>query len=281
MQKPKQKQFSLKFLALGFAILATCGLGYAHFHAATLASAKLVSSTQHADAGLQQVISRWVASQPSGASVMVRELDGQARYAGSNAGISMVTASTYKLYIAYAVLHDIEANRFTMMTKLPGGQTVKDALKQMITVSDNDAGKALGTLVGWQHADQLAAEVGANHTDLDNYSATGVVDEDKRTTASDLTDLLDQLQAGKLLSPLHTQLVLNLMKKQVWRERVPAGVPDGVAVADKPGWLPGTQNDAAIVYGPKSTYALVIMTNGDTTKPLANLSERVYDYLEQ
>jgi len=72
MQKPKQKQFSLKFLALGFAILATCGLGYAHFHAASLASANLVSNTQHADAGLQQVISRWVASQPSGASVMVR-----------------------------------------------------------------------------------------------------------------------------------------------------------------------------------------------------------------
>jgi len=281
MQKPKQKQFSLKFLALGLAIFATCGLGYAHFHAANLDSAKLVSNTQHTDAGLQQILSSWVTRQPSDASVMVRELNGGGRYAGSNAGLSVVTASTYKLYVAYAVLHDIEHNRFTMTEKLPNGQTIKDALKAMISVSDNDAGKALGELVGWKHADELAAEAGANHTDLDNYSSTGIVDADKRTTASDLTDLLDQLQSGKLLSPLHTQLVLNLMKKQVWRERIPAGVPDGIAVADKPGWLPGTQNDAAVVYGPKSTYVLVIMTDGDTTSPLADLSERIYNYLEQ
>jgi beta-lactamase class A len=70
------------------------------------------------------------------------------------------------------------------------------------------------------------------------------------------------------------------MKSQVWRERIPAGVPSGIAVADKPGWLDNVENDAAIVYGPKSTYTLVIMTTGNSTQPLADLSKQIYDYLQ-
>ncbi len=77
------------------------------------------------------------------------------------------------------------------------------------------------------------------------------------------------------------------MESQKYRERIPGGVPGGVTVADKPGWLTvaegdgeNVQNDAAIVYGPKSTYILVITTTGSTTQPLADLSRQVYDYLQ-
>jgi beta-lactamase class A len=84
-----------------------------------------------------------------------------------------------------------------------------------------------------------------------------------------------------LLNTSNTDLLLRLMKTQQWRERIPAGVPSGIAVADKPGWLNDVQNDAAIVYGPKSTYTLVIMTNGASTSPLADLSRQIYTYLEQ
>ena len=59
-----------------------------------------------------------------------------------------------------------------------------------------------------------------------------------------------------------------------------ADLPVGRIVADKPGWLSNVQNDAAVVYGPKSTYVLVIMTNGSTTQPLADLSKQIYDYLQ-
>jgi beta-lactamase class A len=111
---------------------------------------------------------------------------------------------------------------------------------------------------------------------------------DKHSTAQDLATILQKLYAGSLLNSSHSQLLLSLMKQQHYRERIPAGVPSGVAVADKPGWLgPAdgesgyTQNDAAIIYGPKSAYLLVITTTGSSTQPLASLSQQVYNYLER
>jgi beta-lactamase class A len=92
--------------------------------------------------------------------------------------------------------------------------------------------------------------------------------------------MLNKLQSGTLLGPTDTDMLLGLMKNQAYRERIPAGVPNGVVVADKPGWLPNVENDAAIVYGPKSTYILVVMTTGSTTQPLAYLSQVIYNQLQ-
>lgn len=211
----------------------------------------------------------------------MQELGGSLRTASRNPATAMVTASTYKLYVAYAALHEVEQGTYTMQTTTRTGQTVSAALNKMILQSDNTSAETLGFLVGWDKVNSLAASVGATHTDINNYNNAGVAaNGDKHSTAADLTTMVAKLQQGTLLNTANTQLLLGLMKTQAWRERIPAGVPSGVAVADKPGWLANVQNDAAIVYGPKSTYTLVVMTNGNTTKPLADLSKLVYDYLQ-
>jgi beta-lactamase class A len=236
----------------------------------------------HIDNGLQQIVDNWSSKQSFNATIAIHELTGQRRSATHQASSIMTTASTYKLYVAYATLHELEQGSYTMQSTTRTGQTVSAALSKMILDSDNASAEALGFLVGWDHINSLAASIGANNTDINNYDRAGnPVNGNKQSTASDLTTLITKLQQGSLLSKTNTDLLLGLMKIQHWRERIPSGVPSGVAVADKPGWLSNVQNDAAIVYGPRSTYTIVIMTSGSSTRPLADLSKLVYDYLQQ
>jgi len=236
---------------------------------------------QHVDSNLQQIVDTWASQHSFDSTVVVQELNGDLRGATHGQNTAMTTASTYKIYVAYAVLHEVEQGTYTMQTTTRTGQTVQNALQKMILQSDNSSAEALGFLAGWDRVDQLAASVGATHTDINNYDSAGnATNGNKQSTAADLTTMVTKLDQGKLLNTSNTELLLGLMKNQVWRERVPAGVPSGVTVADKPGWLSNVQNDAAIVYGPKSAYTLVVMTDGSSTQPLADLSKLIYNYLE-
>jgi len=245
--------------------------------------------TDHTDAALTQILSAWAGQQSFHASVVVQELTGAKRSASYQATDSVVPASTYKIYVAYAVLHSIEQGKYSLTTKLDDGNTLQTDLNNMILNSDNTAARTLGFLYGWKNINALLKTQGVTHTNLYNYVPPSTSPSgDKYSTAQDLATTLDKLYAGTLLNQAHSQLLINLMKQQHYRERIPTGVPSGVAVADKPGWLSPadgengyTENDAAIVYGPKSTYILVITTTGSSTRPLANLSSQVYDYLER
>jgi beta-lactamase class A len=238
-------------------------------------------ATSHIDPRLQQAVTTWASQQSFESSVYVEEVTGERRAAAHNEQTFMVTASTYKLFVAYAVLHQAELGQLSLSVRTRTGQSAQATLNKMILQSDNASGEALGFLVGWNTVDALAANAGATHTTLNNYDSSGnATNGDKRTTVTDLALLLSKLQQGSLLDPTDTQMLLGLLKNQAYRERIPAGVPNGIAVADKPGWLPNVENDAGIVYGPKSAYVLVVMTTASVPQPLANLSQIVYNQLE-
>lgn len=247
------------------------------------------SKPQNNDTQLQQIVQQWAAQQSVKTAVVVTELTRTQRTASSDPTASMVPASTYKIYVAYAVLHAIEQGKYTLNSPLSDNNTIQTDLNAMILNSDNNAARTLGFLIGWQNINALLATQGITNTNLYNYVPPSTTPQgQKSTTAADLATILVRLNSGQLLNSAHTQLLLGLMKTQHYRQRVPAGVPRGVSVADKPGWLTVTegdgvnmQNDAAIVYGPKSTYVLVVLTNGTSISPLVTLSQAVYSQLEQ
>jgi beta-lactamase class A len=288
-------------LLLGLSLLAAGWTTLHHrSHAAPDAAAKAAVASpaptatrmqpaNHTDPALNQLLATWAGQQSFHTSVVATELTGAQRSASYQAADSIVPASTYKVYVAYAVLHGIEQGKYSLVTKTEDGNSIQTDLSNMILNSDNDAARSLGFLYGWKNINALLQAQGVTATNLYNYvpPSTSPVG-DKHTTAGDLAAILSKLQAGALLNQSHTALLLGLMKQQHYRERIPAGVPSSVVVADKPGWLgPAdgeagyTQNDAAIIYGPKSTYLLVIATTGSSTRPLASLSQQVYDYLER
>ncbi|CAN5295272.1 N/A [soil metagenome] len=54
-----------------------------------------------------------------------------------------------------------------------------------------------------------------------------------------------------------------VLQEQEFRDRIPAGLPAGIRVANKTGWISGIAHDAAIVYPPcRAPYVLVVLTRG-------------------
>jgi beta-lactamase class A len=82
-----------------------------------------------------------------------------------------------------------------------------------------------------------------------------------------------------LLSETDNNRLLDDMKKQVFREGIPAGVPDA-EVADKVGFLDGLLHDASIVYSPKGDFILVILTDGQTWESIAKMAAEIYSAID-
>ncbi len=231
---------------------------------------------------LQQRITTWAQNHDGDFGVAVQEINGAQRQAYYQADKQFVAASTYKLFLVYAILHDIEQGNHTLDTKTSIGIDVHTCIDELLIRSDNDCGYPTGALIGWETINTFIQQQGFHGTDINNYDAYGnTTAKDKTTTAKDQVKLMSHLANGTLLNKTHTDLMLTNMKQQVWRERIPAGVPTDVEVADKPGWLPGIENDTAIVYGPKSIYAISILSTNTTPNQLAELSKLIYDYLQR
>lgn len=70
------------------------------------------------------------------------------------------------------------------------------------------------------------------------------------------------------------------MKNQVYRNGIPAG-SRGAVVADKVGFLDNYLHDVGVVYGAKSTYAIVIMSEGSSWSNIKDLSQAIYDFMNE
>lgn len=239
-------------------------------------------SSTRVDESLTTAIREWAATQPVNYGVAVRELTGNQRTAEYQADRVMVTASTYKVFLVAAFLHAVEQGDTSYDQQLPIGYSAEACIDRLLLRSENDCAYDLGNIIGWDDIDLLMQNYGFSATRLNNYDTAGNATQgDKQSSARDEASLMEQLANGTLLGTDYTDAIIDRLKRQIWRERVPAGVPEGVGVADKPGWLDAVQNDAAIVYGHKSTYVIVIMSDGSTTTPLADLSRIVYEYLQK
>lgn len=237
--------------------------------------------TSHVDDELTRQIAEWADAQPANYGIVVRELGGEMRTAEYQADQSMTTASTYKVFLVYAFLHAVEQGDVAFDEPLPIGYSPEECIDRLLLRSENDCAYDLGNTVGWDGIDLLLPQYDYTATRLNNYDASGqTTDADKKSSARDEALLMERLERGTLLDAGHTEMMLSRLKQQVHRERVPAGLPEGVVVADKPGWLDSVENDAAIVYGPKSTYVITILSDSSSTAPLADLSRLVYEYLQ-
>lgn len=232
------------------------------------------------DKTLQAKLATWAGEQGGDFGISVREVNGTMRYASYQAETSFVPASTFKPFVAYMVLRNVEQGQYTLAGRTYKGNSLEYCMERMITISDNQCAYELERLIGFPEMNTFIQGDGFTNTDLNNYDANGrMLSTDKSSTAADLAELMWRLEKGELLNDEHTKYLLDLMKKQEWRERIPAGVPAGIEVADKPGWLGGIECDMAIVYGADSTYVLTIMSTDTTPSDLADLSTFVYEYL--
>lgn len=230
--------------------------------------AKLVYERKYSngDAGLTALLTDLTSSRGFGISVM--ELGG--RSANTNGNKKFVAASTYKLFVAYAIFKEIEAGRMSWGDSIYGGKNADSCFYAMIHNSDNPCAKAFGDRIGWQNIENQMHALGLASTELS---------PSLYTTANDLALFLYRLENGSLVSAADKAKLIDLMKGQIYRAGIPAGTK--LSVANKPGFIDSYIHDAGIVYGPRGPYVLVIMTSGSSWGQIADAAAQINTFLNR
>jgi len=180
-------------------------------------------------------------------------------------------ASTYKLFVAYSMLKAVEDGSATWDSPL-NGTTLATCFDRMIVNSDNACPEAWLKEKTYKAVTAEARSIGAGSTCLG--CANGMT-----TTARDLANFLLKIYHGSILSSGSNAQLIDAMKRNVYRQGIPAGIGPNGTVADKVGFLSGLLHDAAIVYSKKGNYIMVIMTSGSSWSSIADTTRAIYQRL--
>jgi beta-lactamase class A len=163
-------------------------------------------------------------------------------------------------------------------------RTLAQLSELMITVSSNLATNLLIEKVG---VDNIRASVHA--LDADGMQVRRGVEDTKAfqqglnntTTARGLFRLMDALAQGRAVDRQASEQMVEILERQTFNDRIPAGLPPGTRVAHKTGEITRVQHDAAIVFAPRP-FVLVILTRGlEDTKDGAALMAQITRELYQ
>jgi beta-lactamase class A len=134
----------------------------------------------------------------------------------------------------------------------------------MITVSSNFAANLLIDRLGVQNITATVTRLGADGMKV----LRGVEDAkafekglNNSTTARGLMTLMEKLVRGEAVDAASDRAMIQILERQKFRDAVPAGVPAGIAVANKTGTITRIHHDAAIVLG-RRPYVLVVLVRG-------------------
>ena len=170
---------------------------------------------------------------------------------------SIVDGSSYALTPA----DDSDSSLYAHIgTRVP----VRELLQRMIARSSNLATNALIAIVDAANANATARSLGARTINV----RRGVEDIkafraglNNTTSAADLAALMLAIERNTAASPRSCAAMREILLAQEFSEEIPAGLPTGIRVAHKTGWIQGVLHDAAIVYPPgRVPYVLVVLT---------------------
>jgi beta-lactamase class A len=220
---------------------------------------------------VQQILNSWGSSHTSQQwSVVVQGLDGDKTLANLNQNTTYDPASVFKLYFTYPLLQQYSIgylSKHYVTVSGRGSVTMQNCLEQMIEISDNPCGVAIGNRMGWGKTTKLINDLGMTNTNLNNLNGM-------TTSAADINFYLQKLGSKTLLPADARQYLLSLMQKQKFRDGIPAGCA-GCTVADKIGDLGSVRHDVGIVKYSGGSYTLAIMTNGAPYSQIAQLTSQI------
>lgn len=186
----------------------------------------------------------------------------QASYNGSQ---QFVSASLYKLFVAYMVFDAVDSGEIALSDTVQDiNASVEHCLNIMITISDNACAVALGKQLGWQIIDDRLQQEGYASTVLNNYDENGDLITDKLTTPEDVATLLYRLYSGDLLSSESTSQFMSLLENQTLNYALPTGLDDDISFAHKTGILDSVSHDAGFITYQGKVLLVVMMTDGWT-----------------
>lgn len=163
--------------------------------------------------------------------------------------------------------------------------SLRQLCEAMITISSNFAANLLIERLGVENIRRTVKALGADGMQV----LRGVEDQkaydkgmNNTTTARGLLVLFDRLAHGSAVDPRSDAEMIEILERQKFNSRIPAGLPSETVVAHKTGDITRICHDAGIVYAP-TPYVLVVLVRGldDQKKSealIANISKAVYGY---
>src|SRR5690606_20744534 len=143
-------------------------------------------------------------------------------------------------------------------------------------------------LVGMDRVNGFARELGLEQTRLQRKmmdSEAVKAGRDNFTSPRDTGKLLRLLVEGKVVNKEASENMLDIMKRQQLRNKLPALLPEDVVIAHKTGDLHLLEHDVGVFFLPERTYILAIFTNKLATNAagvslINQVSRLVYDTLK-
>lgn len=246
------------------------------------------------DAELERLVGEALGEEADRYAVVIKDLS-DGRGVSINADRLFYAASLFKLEVMYEIVRQAEGgaislgetynvsdyyNRFGLgprLTELCEDVSVESALVAMMSVSDNSAAVMLQDRAGPRNINNSMAALG--------LSATALLPENTLpTTAADMALLMEAIARGQAASEAGSARMLELMAGESIGDRIPSGVPEGTRVAHKTGNWENATHDAGIVYGAKSTYVVVLMSDigfdGDAASVQREVMRAAWAYFE-
>ena len=246
------------------------------------------------DPALEQRIRERLGDAAKHYAVVIEDL-GDERGVAINADHVFYAASLFKLEVMYEIFHQRDAGtlnfgeRYVATDYYSGFDlgphvitpcstvSIGDALAAMMSVSDNVAAVMLQDRAGSGHINDSMAALGLTETRLTE-------DQSLPATAGDVARLIEAIYRGEGVSAASSEEMLSLMRTEELNDRIPRELPDGTVVAHKTGNWTDATHDAGIVYGRRSTYVMVLMSDlgfdSDASLVEADLAKIAWDYFE-
>jgi len=193
---------------------------------------------------------------------------------------SIVDGSVYRLSVG----DDSDAAVYEHVGKT---MTLRELCEAMITVSSNFAANLLIERVGAENVRRTVHRLAADGMVV----LRGVEDQkafdrglNNETTARALEVLLRKLAEGHAVGAKADAEMVAILERQKFHDAIPAGLPEGTAVAHKTGNITRIHHDAAIVYG-RRPYVLVVLVRGIEDQQIsgaliASISREIWTELE-
>ncbi|HVD03865.1 MAG TPA: serine hydrolase [Candidatus Dormibacteraeota bacterium] len=145
--------------------------------------------------------------------------------------------------------------------------------ERMITVSSNEATNLLLQLSGFEGVAAVVSELAGGSMVVQRMLDDGparAAGLENLVTAGDLSRLMGTIANGSAAGPRSCDRMVEILERQTYREEIPAGLPPGVRVANKTGWVKGVLHDTALVWPPDANpYCLSVCTEGFADQEVA------------
>lgn len=201
-----------------------------------------------------------------GAWISIQQLDGQRWSAGADHTDSVVSGSTYKLYVALYLFKQMNEGKTTWDTPILDTNTTT-CFDRMTIASTNPCAEEWLRQFGRDTVNDYLYGVGFSR------ATTFTHPEASHTSAADLTKFMIGLEDGTLISGAQRERLLHSLATHPYRY----GIPKGSAgqVWDKVGFLWDYVNDTAIVHHPKGKYVMTILTKGQSYGAIASMTREI------